>query len=190
MRTLLVLVTLSMALKLCAQELPTTKTAPQPQTSSQTEVYRDAIYTAAVFCGTGTDHAANTTTVPLECGVGGSIIPVFTWTEAGIMGPLLGRNSFSGYLTNDFTTFLPITKAQRKLNKAKWVPYGFVGYTRFFETGNAIDFGGGVDIALKHNHESYTRHSIRVEVRDYWNYSGTSQHTTLLRIGWMGWLQD
>ncbi len=51
------------------------------------------------------------------------------------------------------------------------------GYTRLFGTGNAINFGGGMDFRLN------AERSVRLEVRDYYNVTGPRGHSVAVRIG-------
>jgi hypothetical protein len=57
------------------------------------------------------------------------------------------------------------------------LPFATVGYTTLVGTGNALNYGGGVDVLFG------AGHSVRVEFRDYLH--AWSDHDAALRIGWV-----
>jgi hypothetical protein len=59
----------------------------------------------------------------------------------------------------------------------KILPFATVGYTRLLGTGNAINFGGGIDYRINH------ARAIRLELRDYYSFALPRQHNVALRIG-------
>jgi hypothetical protein len=60
-----------------------------------------------------------------------------------------------------------------------------LGYTRMFVNGNAVNFGVGVDFG----HDEYKR-LFRVELRDYYLFTGPRQHVFGLRIGLGKFISD
>ncbi len=66
----------------------------------------------------------------------------------------------------------------------KLLPFATAGYTRLFGTGNAVNYGGGIDYRLSQNY------AIRAEVRDYYSFSSPAQHNIGLRIGLVIYLPD
>ncbi|HTZ99004.1 MAG TPA: hypothetical protein VMB02_01655 [Candidatus Aquilonibacter sp.] len=66
----------------------------------------------------------------------------------------------------------------------KVLPFASAGYTQLFGTGNAVNFGGGVDYRLN------DLHAIRVEVRDYYSPGSRVEHNVALRIGWVAYVSD
>jgi hypothetical protein len=66
----------------------------------------------------------------------------------------------------------------------KLLPFATAGYTRLFGTGNAVNFGGGIDYRLSQIQ------AIRMEVRDYYSFSSPAQHNIGLRIGFVIYLSD
>ena len=58
------------------------------------------------------------------------------------------------------------------------------GYTRMFGTGNAINFGGGVDCRIS------DRTGLRFEVRDYRRAGGPTEHNMAIRIALLKTLAD
>jgi hypothetical protein len=59
----------------------------------------------------------------------------------------------------------------------KLLPFASAGYSLLFGTGNAVNFGGGIDYRLSQHR------AIRVEVRDYYSFSTPARHNLALRIG-------
>jgi hypothetical protein len=57
-------------------------------------------------------------------------------------------------------------------------PFLTGGYTRILATGNAVDFGLGIDFGK----DEYKR-LIRIELRDYYLFTGPRQHVFGFRIG-------
>ena len=74
---------------------------------------------------------------------------------------------------------------------ANKVPHGSVypfltgGYTRMFATGNAVNFGLGVDFGK----DEYKR-IVRIELRDYYLFTGPQQHVLSLRVGFGKFIAD
>jgi hypothetical protein len=54
-----------------------------------------------------------------------------------------------------------------------------IGYSRIFGTGNALNYGGGIDYWL----DEY--HMIRFEIREYRRMSGTRKKDLAFRIGYV-----
>jgi len=63
-------------------------------------------------------------------------------------------------------------------------PFLTGGYTRMFATGNAVNFGPGVDFGKD------DEHLIRIELRDYYLFTGPQQHVLSLRIGFGKFIAD
>jgi hypothetical protein len=55
-----------------------------------------------------------------------------------------------------------------------------VGYTRLFGTGNALNYGGGINLYIKDG----TR-ALRFEVRDYLRFADFNEHSAAFRIGYL-----
>ena len=130
-------------------------------------------YRAGLTCGGGVAESPVSTTPTVQCGGMFSILPVVN-LETGVMGPQAKRSSASGYLTTDLV--LPVWA----LGKAKRNLFLFAaGYTRMFETGNALDYG----LALSRPIDS--KHSIQFEVRDTWVNANPNEHNVLFRVVWL-----
>jgi len=153
-----------------------------------------------LFAGAGTSveqgHAKG------EIQAGGSIdeAPPDAWGgvsfEGGYLGPWSNAKAGSGFFSADYMAswaLLPSKPAPKPSSNGRpvWVdrawklfPFVSSGYTRFFGTGNAINFGGGVDYRLNNNH------AIRFEVRDYYSFSSPGEHNVALRIGLVTYITD
>jgi hypothetical protein len=97
--------------------------------------------------------------------------------EAGAAVPWSNLNSSSAILSVDYSAAWSLDKSQR------FLPFATLGYSRLFGTGNAMNFGVGLDYRLSHIR------AIRVEARDYW-VPERSTHDVALRVGWVLYLQD
>jgi len=101
-------------------------------------------------------------------GKGISASPQF---ELGIAGPIPGGHPVDGFVSAD-------AMFANKLPHRPTYPFLTGGYTRIFATGNAVNFGLGVDLG-KHD----SNRLIRIELRDYYLFTGPTQHIVGLRIG-------
>ncbi len=91
--------------------------------------------------------------------------------ELGVIGPLPGGYPLDGLAS--FNVQLATKAPNRDL-----FPFLTIGYTRMFVTGNAVNFGLGMDFG-KHGYNRL----IRVELRDYFLFTGPQQHVIGLRVG-------
>jgi hypothetical protein len=105
-----------------------------------------------------------------------SILP-FLDLETGMMGPQANRSAVSGYLSTDLV--LPLSHQTKR-----GLPLFIGGYTRMFETGNALDYG----LALSRTIDF--KHSIQFEIRDYWANANPNQHNVVFRVVWLIGLPD
>jgi hypothetical protein len=89
--------------------------------------------------------------------------------ELGLAGPLPKGNKVDGLVSLDymFANEVPRWNA---------FPFVTVGYTRLFVTGNALNFGLGMDFGSDER-------LVRIELRDYYLVTGPAQHVVGLRIG-------
>jgi hypothetical protein len=101
--------------------------------------------------------------------------------EVGTMGPQAKQSHVSGYLSTN--VWFPLT-AGSKLGNRIGVPLVVGGYTRMFETGNALDYGVGFARPLD------ASQSLQFEVRDYWVFSSAQQHNVVFRVVWLTGLAD
>jgi hypothetical protein len=134
---------------------------------------------AGLVCGAGASYSAIATRPTVQCG-GILSGPLFD-LETGVMGPQANQSSVSGYLsTNLWTPLIPF----EDLGNRHGVPLAIGGYTRMFQTGNALDYG------LAFAHPIDQSHSIQFEVRDYWAFSNPHQHNVVFRVVWLVGLSD
>lgn len=148
--------------------------APEPTGAGAYNWFYHAGYT----CGGGASESAVAVKPTVQCGGIFSMLP-FLDLEVGVMAPQANRSQASGYFsTNVVIPLMPIDKAKHVL------PLAVGGYTRMFETGNALDYG----LALSHPVDS--SHSIQFEVRDYWVAANPNQHNIVFRVVWLVGVPD
>jgi hypothetical protein len=160
-----------------AQTLPD---APEEQVvAKDTGGAYDYAFWAGWGCGAGASASSVALKPTLQCGVifGGPLFHL----EAEVMGPQANQSAVSGYLS--VNSALPLASA-KQFGKKHGAPLLVGGYTRMFETGNALDYG------LAYELPTDAGHSIQVEVRDYWAFSSPSQHNVVLRVLWLTGLPD
>jgi hypothetical protein len=153
--------------------------APNPQKASADTGGYAWWARAGMTCATGASAAATTVALTVQCGALMSM-PFFD-LETGVMGPQAKHSSVSGYLSTNF--WIPLI-APSTLGNAHGVPLAVGGYTRMFETGNALDYG------LAFARPTDASHSIQFEVRDYWVFSNPDQHNVVFRVVWLLGLPD
>ncbi|MDR3798927.1 MAG: hypothetical protein P4K93_12270 [Terracidiphilus sp.] len=155
--------------------------APTPQ-NSPLAVYQPKAndsynFHVGVLCGAGASTSAAATKPSTGCGVGMVLLPLPVFVEVGVMGPQAGRSNVSAYISVDES--INLTKSTRK-----YVPMALVGYSRQFETGNALDYG--IALALpRPGKPKDPSSSLRIELRDYCTFANPVQHNIQLRVGWM-----
>lgn len=100
------------------------------------------------------------------------LFPVGYLFEGGYIGPM---NSFAAGSAILSLNYLGKFNFSDKPD-AKLTTFFTGGYTRMFGTGNAINFGGGVDCRIS------DRTGLRFEVRDYRRAGGPTEHNMAIRI--------
>jgi len=128
-------------------------------------------YRAGLTCGAGASESSASVKPTVQCGGLFSVLP-FLDLEAGVMGPQANRSPVSGYLSTDVV--LPLGPPIKH-----GLPLVVGGYTRMFETGNALDYG----LAFARPVDS--SHSIQFAVRDYWANANPNQHNIVFRVVWL-----
>jgi hypothetical protein len=154
------------------QTLPATNPAPK---SAGIGAY-ESNYRAGLTCGAGASESSASVKPTVQCGGLFAVLP-FLDLETGMMGPQANRSSVSGYVSTDLV--LPLGHQTKR-----GLPLVVGGYTRMFETGNALDYG----LALSRTIDP--THSIQFEVRDYWANANPNQHNIVLRVVWLIGLPD
>jgi len=131
-------------------------------------------------CGAGVSNSSVATKPTVQCGAIAGIMPFFD-LETGVMGPQANRSDASVYLsTNAWMPLIPF----KQLGNRHGVPLVVGGYTRMFETGNALDYGVAFSKPIDHSH------SIQFEVRDYRAFANPNQHNIVFRVVWLVGLSD
>jgi hypothetical protein len=150
-----------------------------------------------VFAGAGST-VAGPAQGEVQAGASFDEAPPGAWAgfsfEAGYLGPWSRPSAGSAILSVDYMTSWTFGEKGKGLTpsgKPYWrdrgwkvLPFVSTGYTRLFGTGNAVNFGGGIDYRLNH------LHAIRFEVRDYYSPAARVQHNVAFRIGWVAYLSD
>jgi putative flippase GtrA len=98
--------------------------------------------------------------------------------ELGIVGPLPGGYPLDGLASFD-------VMFANKVPHHSLYPFLTGGYTRMFATGNAVNFGLGIDFGR--NEE---KRLVRIELRDYYLFTGPQRHIVGLRIGFGKFIPD
>jgi sugar lactone lactonase YvrE len=107
----------------------------------------------------------------IDCEGERSGIPIGFLFESGYAGPTNNLGNGSALISTNYlaewlaTEHKPLTA------------FTTVGYTRIFGTGNALNFGGGINFYNKG-----TSHAVRLEVRDYFRIA-TREHSVAFRVG-------
>jgi putative flippase GtrA len=140
-----------------------------------------------VFAGPAASVGGNSTGATFTAGVTigqyfartlGNGITASPQFELGIIGPLPGGYPLDGLAEFDLMF-------ANKLPRRSVYPFLTGGYTRMFATGNAVNFGLGVDFGK----DEYNR-ITRIELRDYYLFTGPQQHVVGLRIGFGKFIAD
>jgi len=100
--------------------------------------------------------------------------------ELGVIGPIQNERPVDGIFTfNMEPTFVT--------NRARYGrTFLTAGYSRLFITGNAVDFGGGLDL----HYSQKSARFLRVSVRDYYTFADRQQNNVTLRIDFLKFLAD
>lgn len=151
-----------------------------------------------VFAGPGISQSQGHWLSAIQAGASFEEAPPNSWAglalEGGYLGPTSRLKSGSAFLSTNYVTSWaigPSGKGQTANGKPYWsdrkwklLPFASAGYTRLFGTGNAINFGGGLDYRPNPNE------AIRFEVRDYYSFAQAGAHNIGFRVGWVLYLED
>jgi hypothetical protein len=151
-----------------------------------------------LFGGSGVLLAQGISRGEVQAGASFEEAPPNAWGgfsfEGGYLGPWSKPHIGSAFFSADYMaswSFGESGKGQTANGSTFWsdrgcklLPFASAGYTRLFGTGNAINFGAGVDCRL-----SQTR-AIRAEFRDYYSFSTPTQHNVALRVGLVIYISD
>jgi hypothetical protein len=136
----------------------------------------------ALFAGAGADFSSGHSRGATQFGASFEEAPPNAYFgmlfEVGYVGPWSSFKSGSAIFSANYVSSWSTDKKER------FLPFATVGYSRLFGTGNAINFGGGLDYRLSHHH------AIRFEVRDYDSLTGPRGHDLGIRVGWVIYIPD
>ena len=144
-----------------------------------------------LFGGAGTASARGTSLGEIQVGASFDEAPPGAWGgfsfEGGYLGPCSELSSGSAFFSADYMSAWSfgqkgaghLASGARYWADRSWkfIPFASAGYTQLFGTGNAVNFGGGIDYRLSNTH------AIRTEIRDYYSFSAPAGHNIALRIG-------
>jgi hypothetical protein len=159
------------------QTPPPAAAQPQPPPPARASHEYDFLYQASAFVGFGAQTANQRTSTSGQLGASvGFVVPnayLGMNVEGGYLGPWSRFGSGSGLASVNYLS------QWQSGTFSKWKPFATVGYSRLFATGNAVNYGGGIDCRLSRSS------ALRIEVRDYYTPSGPGGHNVALRIGWL-----
>jgi len=151
-----------------------------------------------LFAGPGIVAVRGSSRGEIQAGASFDEAPPNAWGgvsfEGGYLGPWTKPHTGSAFLSANYMaawSFGQNGKGRTANGMPYWadrgwklLPFATAGYTRLFGTGNAVNFGGGIDYRFSQTH------AIRVELRDYYSFSTPIQHNIALRIGFVTYIQD
>jgi hypothetical protein len=182
MRTLVLLVALVLIGTAQAQQFGSSSASPNRTTATRdgsNDFGNDVYGYGNVFAGPALATGGSTQKLAGTAGVtlglfqaksrkwGFGTTPVF---ELGVIGPIPAGRSLDGLFSANgmFTTTVPHHEV---------FPFFTAGYTRVFATGNAINFGTGIDLGNRKSDRI-----VRIEFRDYYLFTSPQQNIVELRM--------
>jgi hypothetical protein len=135
-----------------------------------------------LFGGAGANPSQGHSRGAMQLGASIGLAPTNSWAgflfEGGYIGPWANLRTGSALFSANYLARVTIGPNE------KFIPFATTGYSRLFDTGNAINFGGGVEYKLG------VTDAIRVEVRDYYAFSVPRKQNVALCVGWVIYLTD
>lgn len=136
-----------------------------------------------LFAGPGIVAADGSSRGEIQAGASFDEAPPNAWGgfsfEGGYLGPWSRPHTGSAFLSVDYMAawhFGQNGSGQMANGTPYWtdrgwkiLPFASAGYSRLFGSGNAVNFGGGIDYRLSQTY------AIRAEVRDYYSVSIPTQ---------------
>lgn len=100
--------------------------------------------------------------------------------EGGYLGPVANLHGGSALFAFNYVSSWETRRAP------KLFPFATAGYAQLFGTGNAADFGAGLDLRLR------ATFGVRLEARDYFAFPHHqhNQHNIGFRIGFRRYFED
>jgi hypothetical protein len=133
-----------------------------------------------VYAGGGIQQIT-TTRVALQAGASYDQIFPNHWVgymfEGGYVGAFANLGGGSALFAFNYVT------SWQNYRVPRLFPFATLGYAQLFGTGNAVDFGAGVDFRPR------SSFGIRVEARDYLGFT-PHQHNVAIRIGFRRYFWD
>jgi len=135
-----------------------------------------------LFGGAGANLSQGHSQGAMQLGASIGQAPPNKWAgfqlEGGYIGPWANLKAGSALFSANYLARWKIGRGE------KFLPFVSTGYSRLFDTANAINFGGGVDYQLG------PTDALRIEIRDYYAFSEPRKQNLALRIGWVIYLPD
>jgi hypothetical protein len=97
--------------------------------------------------------------------------------EGGYVGSVANASRGAGVFSANYRPSWTLNRSSC-VTGACPLAFATAGYSRLVGTGNALDFGGGLDYYF-----AKSPRALRVEVRDYMTWQAPQQHNVALRIG-------
>lgn len=156
--------------------------APSAQSTYQPSPSASYLANVGILCGAGASTSSVASKPTAGCGVGMTLLPLPIFFELGLLGPHANRSYLSGYVSIDAN--IPLAPPSHT-----YLPLAFLGYSRLFETGHALDYG--LALALpRPGKRNATSDSMRIELRDVYTFANPAQHNVSLRFGLMSAASD
>lgn len=138
--------------------------------------------TIGAYFGTGVQTPNQTGSAALQFGGQFAEAAPNRWSgvlfEGGYAGTWKNFRAGSGLLSINYLAQFATDKRFRIL------PIATGGYSRLFGTGNAVNFGVGLDYRPKNTV------AVRLEVRDYLSFTNPNVHNVALRLGILHYIYD
>jgi hypothetical protein len=135
-----------------------------------------------LFGGAGVNLSKGHSQGAMQLGASIGQAPPNKWAgfqlEGGYIGPWAKLKTGSALFSANYLARWKIGRSE------KFLPFVTTGYSRLFDTGNAINYGGGVDYRLG------PTDALRIEIRDYYAFAEPRRQNLAVRIGWVIYLPD
>lgn len=135
-----------------------------------------------LFGGTGVNLSKGHSQAATQLGASIGLAPTNSWAgfllEGGYLAPWANFKSGSAFFSANYLVRWKIRTDENI------IPFVTTGYSRLFDAGNAINFGGGLEYKLG------ATDAIRIEVRDYYAFTEQRKQNPALRVGWVMYLPD
>jgi hypothetical protein len=133
-----------------------------------------------LFGGAGANLSQGHSQGAMQLGASFAVAPTNSWCgvllEGGYIGPWANLKTGSALFSANYLARWKIGSDK------KFIPFVTTGYSKLFDTANAINFGGGVDYQVNRTN------AFRIEVRDYYAFAESRRQNVALRIGWVTYL--